>query len=156
MDETRWLDTGEQQTWRTFLSAVQVLHEQLDQQLKRDSRISHTEYLILAMVSESADGTLTMSQLAKLLWFSASRLSHVAAKLEARGWIRRHKLPTDARTNLVSLTDAGYAVLVEAAPGHVKRVREMVFEPLSPEQRGHLKEISESILHASERAKRQR
>lgn len=156
MDETRWLDPDEQQTWRAFLSAVQVLHEQLDQQLKRDSRISHTEYLILAMVSETPDGTLTMSQLAKLLWFSASRLSHVAAKLEARGWIRREKLPTDARTNLVSLTDAGYAVLVDAAPGHVSQVRTMVFDPLDDEQRAHLREISESILRASERVKRQR
>lgn len=156
MDETRWLDAEEQQTWRAFLSAVQVLHERLDQQLKRDSRISHTEYLILAMVSESSDGTLTMSQLAKLLWFSASRLSHVAAKLEQRGWIRRDKLPTDARTNLVSLTDAGYSVLVDAAPGHVRQVRTMVFDSLDGEQRGHLREISESILRASERLRRER
>ena len=156
MDETRWLDVEEQQTWRAFLSAVQVLHERLDQQLTRDSRISHTEYLILAMVSESPDGRLTMSQLAKLLWFSASRLSHVAAKLEERGWIRRDKLPTDARTNLVSLTDAGYSVLVDAAPGHVRQVRTMVFDSLDGEQRGHLREISESILRASERLRRER
>src|SRR5262249_10519469 len=89
-----------------------------------------------------------MSQLAEPAGPSKSRISHAVARLEERGWIRRRDCPTDRRGQLAELTDEGYAVLVEAAPGHVEQVRRTLFDPLTPEQVRQLHAITGSILAA--------
>jgi hypothetical protein len=51
------------------------------------------------------------------------------------------------------LTDAGYAALVAAAPGHVRAVREHVIDRLSPEQVGQLEQITTAIIAGLEPCK---
>jgi hypothetical protein len=43
------------------------------------------------------------------------------------------------------LTDAGFAALAEAAPGHVTAVREKLFDVLTPEQLGTLRDVGRAI-----------
>ena len=95
----------------------------LDSQLQRDSDLTHFDYLCLAMLSESDDRTLRMSELAARANASLSRLSHVVSKLEKRGWVARCRLADSRRVTLVRLTEEGWDVLVAAAPGHVETVR---------------------------------
>ncbi|WP_116244099.1 MarR family winged helix-turn-helix transcriptional regulator [Nocardiopsis sp. FIRDI 009] len=148
MAGTRWLDEGEQRTWRTFLMAVHLLDGALDRQLRRDSGLPHAYYQALAMLSEAPDRSLTMTELARILRSSASRLSHAVARLEKEGLVRRSKRPGDRRTTVVSLTPEGMEVLREAAPGHVEEVRRVLFDTLSPAQVAQLEEISEAMLGA--------
>src|SRR5882672_7322648 len=115
MDEVPWLDDEERQAWMAFVTTMHHLPEVLDRQLKRDSGMAHSEYLILAMLSEAEDRTLTMTRLARMVRFSASRLSHTVAKLEGLGLIRRHKDPGNGRVNLAKLTDHGFSTLAAAA-----------------------------------------
>lgn len=72
---------------------------------------------------------MPMSELAARSNSSSSRLSHVVAKLEQRGWVRRQQSPVDARVNVAVLTDAGSAKLAASAPPHVERVRSLVTTP---------------------------
>ncbi|MBW8485617.1 MarR family winged helix-turn-helix transcriptional regulator [Actinomadura parmotrematis] len=146
MDETRWLDAEEQQTWRAFLWTSRLLTEALERRLQQEAGLPHAYYMILAMLSEAPDRTLTMSDLARVVRSSASRLSHAVARLEEAGWVRRAKHPGDRRTTLAVLTDAGFAVLAEAAPGHVEAVREHLFDPLTREQVRQLRGCLESVL----------
>lgn len=134
VSHVRWLDDNEQRTWREFVWAARLLFDALDRQLQRDSGMPHTYYMILAMLSEAPDRTRTMGQLAHLVRSSPSRLSHAVARLEENGWVRRAKHPSNRRTTLAQLTDAGFAALAEAAPGHVGAVREHFFDRLSTEQ----------------------
>jgi DNA-binding MarR family transcriptional regulator len=143
---TRWLDDEEQQTWRAFLSATQLLFDQLDRELQRDAKIPHAYYEILVRLSESEGRTLRMSQLADSTLSSRSRLSHAVSRLEEAGWVERRSCPTDRRGQLAVLTDKGFAALEAAAPGHVEGVRSHVFDPLSAEQRAALRDISETLL----------
>lgn len=147
---TRWLSDDEQKVWRTYLLANQLLWASLDRQLQRDAGMPHAYYIILAMLSEAPNRQLTMSQLAKVVSSSPSRLSHAVAKLEQAGWVRRRRHETDGRTTLASLTDDGFAVLAEAAPGHVDEVRGILFDPLTPEQVAQLGEIVSAIVTADE------
>ncbi|GAB3718116.1 MarR family winged helix-turn-helix transcriptional regulator [Nocardiopsis oceani] len=146
MAETRWLDDDEQEAWRAFLKATQLLDSALDRQLRHASGLSHANYQILAMLSEAPGRELTMTQLARLLRSSQSRLSHAAARLEADGKIRRYKRPDNRRTTIVEILPAGVKALEAAAPGHVLEVRRVLFDTLSREQIGQLREISESML----------
>jgi DNA-binding MarR family transcriptional regulator len=130
----QWLDDDEQRSWRAYLWGSRLLFDALDRQLQRDAGMPHAYYMILAMLSEAPDRTMTMSRLADLVRSSPSRLSHAVARLEDAGWVHRHRHPTDRRTTLARLTDAGFATLAAAAPGHVAEVRRCLFDRLTDDQ----------------------
>ena len=143
---TRWLDDDEQRAWLRLAGVMLKLSPALDSQLQRDSDLTHFDYLCLAMLSESDDRTLRMSDLAGRVNASLSRLSHVVTKLERRGWVARTPSPASRRVTLVSLTEEGWQVLVKAAPGHVETVRSLVFEGLSPEDVAALERIAGHVV----------
>lgn len=142
---TQWLTDEQQLAWRALISMTGTLHAVLDRQLQHTSGMPHAYYMILAMLSEAPGRSLRMSELAGLLHASASRTSHAVSRLEEAGWVRRERHATDGRGNVAVLTDAGWDVLVVAAPAHVETVRAAVFDPLSPEQVEQLREISLAI-----------
>ena len=146
MTGTRWLSTDEQRAWRAYLESSKVLFDALDRQLQRESDIPHAYYEILVRLSETEGRALRMSELAEITLSSRSRLSHAVARLEERGWVVREECPTDRRGQLARLTDAGFAVLAEAAPGHVATVRGFVIDALTPEQLAQLAAIGETII----------
>ena len=147
MGETRWLTGREQAIWRAFITATEGLTDHFDRQLQRDSSMPYTYYEILVALSEAPDRTLRMSELAGARGSSRSRLSHAVARLEEVGWVRRRTCPTDKRGSFAVLTDAGFAALEAAAPGHVTAVREKLFDALTPDQVTALGEISTAILN---------
>ncbi|MDQ7908595.1 MarR family transcriptional regulator [Phytohabitans sp. ZYX-F-186] len=146
MEETRWLTAEQQRAWRRFAAVVTQLPGALDAQLQQDANLTHFGYWVLAMLSEAPDRALRMSELATLSNGSQSRLSHLVGRLEERGWVRRERTPEDGRGYLAVLTDEGYRKVVETAPGHVAKVRSVVFDALTPEQVAQLDEISALIL----------
>ena len=145
VSEARWLDDDEQRTWRAFLTATELLFDQLDVELRRGWGISHPYYEILVRLSEAPDRTLRMSELAERSLSSRSRLSHAIARLEERGWVRRETFPSDRRGLLAVLTDDGFAALAGAAPGHVEGVRTHLFDQLTAAQVAQLRQISEVL-----------
>jgi DNA-binding MarR family transcriptional regulator len=145
---TRWLSDEEQQVWRAFLGANKLVFEQLDRELQRDSGIPHAYYEILVRLSEAPERALRMSALADRSQSSRSRLSHAVSRLEENGWVVRRSCADDKRGQVAHLTDAGFAALEAAAPGHVESVRKHVFDPLTPEQQEQLRTISTALLDA--------
>ena len=145
MEPVRWLTDEEQRAWRRLAAVVLQLPGTLEHQLQRDAGMTHVEYWVLALLSEEPDGRLPLRRLAAQANASLSRLSHVVTRLEERGWVVRQPDPTDGRTTLAVLTDDGRRVLVAAAPGHVRTVREMVFEPLSEGDLADLERIAGRI-----------
>jgi DNA-binding MarR family transcriptional regulator len=131
---TRWLTDDEQRAWRRLAGVMMQLPAALESQLQRDAGLTIFGYWAMAMLSESPDRSLRMSELALLSNGSQSRLSHLISKLEERGWVRRERVGADGRGYLAVLTDSGYAVIESIAPGHVDEVRRLVFDALTPEQ----------------------
>ncbi|BAS11216.1 hypothetical protein AHiyo4_46380 [Arthrobacter sp. Hiyo4] len=106
--EPRWLSEEEQAVWIALGSVVFRLPGALDTQLQRDAGISHFEYVVMSVLSESPERTLRMSELAVMAEAMLPRLSQVVAKLEKRGWLRRAPTPPMAGTHwLPSPTMAG-------------------------------------------------
>jgi DNA-binding MarR family transcriptional regulator len=146
--EPRWLDAEESQAWRTLAKTLQRLPAALDAQLRRDAGISHFEYEVLALLSEAPDRTMRMSELAMWVGGSLPRLSQVVTRLEQRGWIYRTPDPADGRYTLATLTGQGQAKVTQAAPGHVREVRRLVFDPLTKAQSRQLHQIAQRIIRA--------
>jgi DNA-binding MarR family transcriptional regulator len=143
---TRWLSTDEQLAWRAFLGASALVRDRLDAELQRDADMPHGYYEILVRLSEAAGRRLRMSHLAESTGSSRSRLSHAVSALESRGWVRREATDADRRGQVAVLTEQGFSVLEQAAPGHVEAVRRVLFDPLSPEQVAQLRVIFEAVL----------
>lgn len=144
--DTRWLDDEELEAWIRLIAVVELLPGVLDSQLRRESNLSHFEYLVLAMLSEAEDRVLRMTALAARTNATLARLSHVVSRLEARGLVRRSPCPQDGRATNAHLTDEGWQVLLDAAPGHVATVRSAVFDALDRDQVRALGEIAGAIL----------
>ncbi len=142
---TRWLSDDEQRAWRRLALVTTLLPASLESQLQRDAGLTHFGYWVLAMLSEAPSRSLRMSELAALANGSQSRLSHLVAKLEERGWVRRERVGEDGRGAMAVLTDAGYDKVVASAPGHVEEVRRLVFDALTPDQVAALEDVCAAI-----------
>ncbi len=143
--EPRWLSPDERDAWFSLSWLMIKLPSAFDAQLQRDSGISFFEYLVLAGLSMSPDRRMRMSDLAQFVNGSLSRLSNVAKRLEDRGWIVREPSVENGRFVEATLTDAGWAVVEQAAPGHVEAVRRYVFDAIRPDQVAELADIGRQI-----------
>src|SRR6188508_2588002 len=144
--ETEWLSEDERTAWLRLIAVVELLPGLLDSQLRADSGLTHFEYFVLAMLSESPERTLRMTSLAKRTNATLPRLSHVVRRLEDRGLVDRFPCPEDGRATNARLTEAGWTAVVAAAPGHVANVRSHVIDALSPAQVGQLDVLLSSLL----------
>jgi DNA-binding MarR family transcriptional regulator len=144
--ETTWLDEAEREAWLRLIAVVELLPGVLDAQLRSESRMTHFEYFVLAMLSEAGDRTLRMTALAQRTNATLARLSHVVRRLEDRGLVERAPCPEDGRATNAHLTDAGWDAVVAAAPGHVATVRRHVIDPLDTDQLDQLRVITEALL----------
>lgn len=147
-EEPRWLTPEERAAWLAVAAVSLRLPTALDRQLRRDSGLHLFEYHALAALSEAPNRTRRMSDLADLAQGSLPRLSQVVTRMEKAGWVRRHADPTDGRSTLVTLTDAGWDTLVAAAPGHVAEVRRLVIDVLTPAQLRQVSTIGRRVLGA--------
>jgi DNA-binding MarR family transcriptional regulator len=147
-EDTRWLTARELQAWMRLEAVAELLPAALDHQLQRDADLSHYDYLVLAKLSEAPDRTLRMSGLAASTNATLPRLSHVAARLEARGFLTRTRDEGDRRATLATLTEQGWRKVVATAPTHVAEVRRLVVDRLTPEQVDQLDAIALAVLGA--------
>jgi DNA-binding MarR family transcriptional regulator len=146
MSDVRWLTDREQRVWRRFAGVLTHLPAELEGQLQRDAELTHFGYFVMVALSEAPGRAVRMSELAAMANGSQSRLSHVVAKLERKGWVRRERAADDGRGYVAVLTGEGYDKLVASAPGHVETVRSMVFDALTPEQLDQLEDICTALL----------
>jgi DNA-binding MarR family transcriptional regulator len=133
-DEPRWLNDEEMAAWTGFLGAGALLNRRIEQQLREDSGLSHTQYEILVRLNETPDGALRMTELADALLNSKSGLTYQMTQLEKAGLTGRRSCDWDVRGVIAYITDEGRAKLEAAAPGHAALVRELLIDVLTPEQ----------------------
>lgn len=129
-----WLDQEQQRAWRGLVQMLMKLPAALDSDLQRTAGITMYEYEVLALLSESDNREVRLSELAAGTNSSLSRLSHVVSRLERRGWVTRQGCPNDGRATQAVLTETGMAKVVEAAPHHVRAVRELLVDAVTPAQ----------------------
>ena len=128
---TRWLSADEQRHWRAFISAVELLPDQLQRDLVAQHGITMPDYEILVRLSEAEGRRLRMSELAERSLSSRSRLSHQVSRMEAAGLVRREDCSEDRRGQWAVMTEQGWATIQAAAPDHVESVRAHLVDQLT-------------------------
>jgi len=144
--ETPWLTDDEQRTWRAFLRVQARLDVALGRHLQSGSELSQADFGVLVQLTDTPEGRARAYELGRFLEWEKSRLSHHLTRMEKRGLVARQDCPTDRRGAFVAITAAGRSAIEAAAPAHVREVRRLVFDALTPEQVATLREISETLL----------
>ena len=102
-----WLSPGQLSSWLSVVRLMTRLPWAIDAQLQRDADLSMIEYMTMAILSETPDWTMRMSDLAERTSASLSRLSHLVKRLENRGYVRREADLADGRFTNAILLPAG-------------------------------------------------
>jgi DNA-binding MarR family transcriptional regulator len=145
-DDERWLSPAQLAAWTRLVAVLELLPAALDTQLRRDADLTHFDYYVLAMLSQTGDHTLRMTDLARQTNATLPRLSHVVKRLEGRGLVERFPCPQDRRATNARLTEAGWQAIQAAAPLHVDFVRDQVVDALDDSQITQLTQITDAIL----------
>ncbi|MEU4822182.1 MarR family winged helix-turn-helix transcriptional regulator [Actinomadura citrea] len=128
------LDPRELRAWIAFLTAGHLIDHEIERQLKRDGGLSHPEFEVLVRLRSAEGNRLRMSDLAREVMVSKSRLTYQVTQLERAGFVKRTACESDRRSVWAELTDEGAAALGRARPGHRRVVREVFVEVLAPEE----------------------
>lgn len=147
-----WLSRDESTAWKSFMLLQLNLTGHLDRELNRLTGLSGADYHVLVGLSGEPTRRLRLGELGERLNWSKSRLSHQIRRMGERGLVARVPGDTDPRAAYAVLTDAGLRTIQEAAPVHVRLVREFFVEPLNKTQLGAFTQISRVLLeHLDER-----
>lgn len=128
------LSPRQMENWRAFLESSWALHTRLEDELRAATGLSMADYHVLVVLSEAPGRRLRMGELAGRLVFSPSRITYQIAAMVRRGLVRKQPCPDDRRGQEAVLTDAGLAALREAAPLHLRTVRESFIDRLDDEE----------------------
>ena len=123
-DEVHWLSTEQQRSWRAYIMGTELLQHQLDRELREEHDISFSEYEILVRLSEADGGRMRMATLADAMSHSRSRVTHTISRMEKADLVVRRASDSDGRGVEAVMTAEGQRVLQEAAPTHVRGVRQ--------------------------------
>jgi DNA-binding MarR family transcriptional regulator len=128
-----WLDPQQQHAWRAYLVGTTLLMDRLDRDLRANHGLSLPEYEVLVRLSECEGNRLRMAVLADSLSHSRSRVTHTVSRLERAGLVERVTCTSDGRGVEAVLTRKGRSLLEQAAPTHVRGVRDHLVDLASPE-----------------------
>ena len=120
----RWLNDREQRSWRALQTMQMRLEGELARQLAADSGMSYPDYVVLVALTDRVDGRLRSFELADVLGWERSRLSHHVGRMAGRGLVAKEPCNSDRRGAYVVVTDEGRDAIEAAAPGHVEAVRQ--------------------------------
>ena len=133
MTDPRPLDPAELSTYFVLTEAASLLQHQVEQQLQAEGGLSYIQFQLLARLADTP-APLTMTQLADGVVYSRSGLTYQAGLLEKAGLISRAPAPDDERSTVVTITEAGSALVQRILPGHVEVVRRLLFDPLDQDE----------------------
>ncbi|MGM7678878.1 MarR family winged helix-turn-helix transcriptional regulator [Microbacterium sp. A94] len=142
----RTMPTREQlRIWRDYIETANTLRARLDSRLQSESSLSAGDYQVLLALTEAPRRTLRSSELAALIGWERSRLSHHLGRMEKRRLIGRVPCVDDVHGVDVTATESGRAAFRTGSVPHLRAVRELFVEALTPQQLAHLDDISAAL-----------
>ncbi|MFJ8808360.1 MarR family winged helix-turn-helix transcriptional regulator [Streptomyces sp. NPDC102490] len=149
--QPRWLDPEQKAAWESFIRMQETLIGRLSRRVHVDSGLSAADYTVLVSLTERGNGRMRFLDLAKLVEWEKSRMSHQVTRMAKRGLVAREECPDDGRGAFIVATPAGYKAIEEAAPQHVEHVRRLFIDALTPNQLTTLGRLSQRVLDHMEK-----
>jgi DNA-binding MarR family transcriptional regulator len=94
----------------SVMRAQQVFLARIDELLAEEG-LTFARYEVLVLLSFSRAGALPLGKVGARLQVHPASVTNAVDRLEAQGLVRRDRHPTDGRTTLAAITDAGRDVV---------------------------------------------
>jgi DNA-binding MarR family transcriptional regulator len=142
---TRRLTAEQLATWRAFIETAEQLRSMLGARLQSESGLSSGDYTVLLALSEASGRRMRSSALAEQVGWERSRLSHHLGRMERRGLVVREECATDSRGAEVVATAAGIGAFRRASVPHLRAVRELFIDALTPDQLSSVQDFAAAL-----------
>ncbi len=139
------INDNEQRVWRSFNSAHLQLLEQLDRRLQQNSELSLTDFQILEAIDQAPGRRLRMSDLAKRLHVSRSRLTYRVDRLEKSGLLKRQACADDGRGLFAVLSPEGMETLLRLKEKHDQNMRAWFFDEFDGDELNQLGRLTDRL-----------
>jgi DNA-binding MarR family transcriptional regulator len=139
------LTTEELRIWRDFIETAETLRTELASRMQSESGLSPGDYAVLLALSEAPGRQLRSSDLAATIGWERSRLSHHLGRMERRGLIHREECATDSRGAEIVLDPTGAQAFRRASLPHLRAVRELFVNALTPTQLTAAAEVAKAL-----------
>lgn len=146
MAGVRWLDEREARAWRALQHMQLRVDGELARRLATESGLSYQDYRVLVALTDRPDGRMRLFEVAEILGWEKSRLSHHVNRMVTRGLVAKERCDSDRRGAFVVVTERGRSEIEAAAPGHVAAVRELFVDRLTPGQLDAVADVADTVL----------
>ncbi|MCS5723679.1 MarR family winged helix-turn-helix transcriptional regulator [Herbiconiux sp. CPCC 203407] len=138
-------NAAELAVWRTYIETAEEVRRTLASAFQETSGISPGDYSVMLALSEAPGRTLRSSDVATVMGWERSRLSHHIRRMEERGLVLRGPVGGDARGAAVSLTEVGARTFRSSSAAHLRLVREVFVDAFTPEQLATLHALTTAL-----------
>ena len=129
---TKRLSPRELRVWQAFLLMGEDVLSRVGRDIAQATGLSGPEFGVLSRLSAIGKGEMRQQDLARVMTWDKSRLSHQLTRMQQRGLVERRY--ANGNTVLVVLTKLGREKLEAAHPIHAESVRRNLLSRLTPEQ----------------------
>lgn len=126
------LTQGEASTWRFIQRLTDLAQGVVESEIRAAADLSTSEFDVLRCLLDAPKRELRQNELATMLGWDKSRLSHQLTRMEHRELIERRKA---GRIHAVTMTRLGQQKFELAGSAHVAAVRTLLVEHLSSDER---------------------
>lgn len=111
--------------WLRLLTCSQLIEGEIRSRLRSEFKTTLARFDVLAQL-DAAQGNLSMGELSARLMVTNGNVTGLIAGMEEEGLVSRLPHPTDGRSTLIRLTDAGEAMFHRMAPVHESWIDELM------------------------------
>ena len=126
------LSPHELRIWYAFLSMGEDILERVGRDIAQATGLSGPEFGVLSRLAAFGKGEMRQQELASVMGWEKSRLSHQLSRMQKRKLLERRA--GDGRATLIALTKIGRSKLGTALPIRAESVRRNLLSRLSPDQ----------------------
>lgn len=128
------LNGDDRELWEAWKRATEGVRGRINAEVAAKTGLSEPDVSVLTHVHD-AGGALRQSELAALMGWQRSRLSHHLTRMQERGLVSRAPVPggMEVRTSTM-----GRAALLRARPAHADAVRRHLVDGVPPRDRARL------------------
>src|ERR1700755_2854491 len=113
--DSPWLPPSQKRAWVAYMRVQLRMNHEINRQLQRDSGLSLADYHVMNALSNAPDHKMQVTELAALIGWERSRLSHHLRRLSERGLTKRIQSTEDGRATDGVLTNKGLNVMADVA-----------------------------------------
>jgi DNA-binding MarR family transcriptional regulator len=134
------LSPQELRVWHAFMLMGEDVLGRVGRDITQATGLSGPEFGVLSRLAAIGKGEMRQQELARIMAWDKSRLSHQLTRMQERALIERRR--ADEKSVLVAITKLGKEKLEAARPIHAASVRRNLLSRLTEEQTNTIVRVS--------------